>query len=127
MTSGYYQEMPDVWMASPRQMDARRNLTQSLRNLLDAQSGALARQPRELREIAAAAALVEMAKDLQRDTIRVARDLGPREGQRAAMTATGSIASGTRYSWAAIGGVLGVTPQTAHERWAEQVRQPRTN
>lgn len=96
-------------------------LTQALRLVVAAQRSGDAQLPRELREVVAAGDLVEMAKELERETVRVARGIGRREGQRAVITATGAVRSSNRYSWAAIGAAVGVTAQSAHERWARRI------
>jgi len=114
--------MPDTKYPKyhPGTMDAHLALTQALRHLMRARAQD-ARLPRELREVAAAGALVEMAKELERETVRVARGIGRQEGLQVVFTATGATRGPARFSWAAIGAAVGITAQSAHERWARRV------
>lgn len=80
--------------------------------------------PTELREVAAAHALVEMAKDLEFRTVLAARGLGWQQGHLTPTTVTGVRRDEPgSCSWAAIGAAIGITAQSAHERWATKITE----
>jgi len=72
-------------------------------------------EPVELRELAAALAAVELAKELERRAVAAARSTnGP--------SALGwPRSSPGRRTWAEIGSATGMTRQSAHERWARRL------
>jgi len=115
--------MPDADLnpTHPRVQDAQRNLIRALAELAKC-SDLRPDLPRELREVAAASALVAMAKALELRTVQAARGVTDREGQRAVFTATGVARGSGRHAWSAIGAAVGITAQSAHERWAERIR-----
>lgn len=114
----YHQGMPDTHRRShPRSIELARSLRQALRLVVqvrDRQDRAL---PPRLREVAAARALVESAKDLEFETVLAARGLD-RQGERALGVRPEDV-----HSWAAIGAALGITAQSAHERWAKRIAE----
>ncbi len=89
----------------------------ALRQLASARGGL----PRELQEVVAARTLVELAKELETETVRVARGQRDSLGRLPVLTATGAVRGPRRHSWAAIGAALGITAQSAHERWAKRI------
>lgn len=101
--------------------EAREALLKALEHLMRLPEHQRPDLPRTLREVAAAGALVEMAKELERDTVRVARGSGARAFEQVPRTVTGGIRGPDRYSWAAIGAAVGITAQSAHERWARRI------
>lgn len=115
--------MPDAQLnpAHPRVSDARLVLTRALAELIKC-SDLRPDLPRELREVVAAGALVEMTKELELKAVRAARGVSDREGQRAVFTATGVVRGPGRHSWSTIGAAVGITAQSAHERWAKRVQ-----
>lgn len=75
----------------------------------------------ELREVAAARRLLEIARDLELETVRDARRVQSR--WRPAVrhqTFLGTPLNRT-HSWRAIGLATGMTAQSAHERWAHRL------
>lgn len=110
--------MPDAWIPGGNPLDARLALGGALRELTRVQRSEL---PRDLQEVVAARKLVELAKELEAETVRVARGQRDSEGRLPVRTVTGAVRSPRRHSWAAIGAALGITPQSAHERWAKRI------
>lgn len=75
---------------------------------------------RELTELAAALLTLRAAERNVLDTVRALRQMPTSTGQIAVTPAMGQVVR-RRSSWQEIGTVLGVTRQTAHERFVGQL------
>lgn len=74
--------------------------------------------PQELKEIAAARRLVELARELETETVRDARRVPSKWRDGAAHQTFVGTPLTRIHSWRAIGRAAGMTGQSAHERWA---------
>lgn len=72
----------------------------------------------ELREVTVARRLVELARDLELETVRDARRVQSRWRPAAGHQTILGTPLNRIHSWRAIGEATGMTAQSAHERWA---------